>query len=206
MAARKAATTKKTSPAKRGTRQAASKPSVPLVRAQLAVSLDGYIADKRGGVTWLDRYFSPDMDFAGFMASIGATIMGRKTYDVALKIGMPPGSAEQRNIVVSHKPPRRAPEGLEHFSGDLRKLVAGLKHELAGTGKDIWLMGGGQLIDAFRAAGLVDRLELNIIPTLLGQGIPLFPTHGRGLQGFRLTRHHVYTNGVVELWYVPDEA
>jgi hypothetical protein len=82
-------TTKTTRPKK----AAGKSPATPLVRVALAVSLDGYIADKRGGVNWLDAYFSPEMDFAGFMAAIGVTIMGRKTFEVALKLGMPPGGS-----------------------------------------------------------------------------------------------------------------
>ena len=71
-------------------RQSARAHARPLVRVALAISLDGYLADPRGGVAWLDPYFSPEMDFAEFMATIGATIMGRKTFDVAMRLGMPP--------------------------------------------------------------------------------------------------------------------
>jgi dihydrofolate reductase len=181
-----------------------AKPSTPLVRVALAVSLDGYIADKRGGVAWLDAYFSPEMDFAGFMATIGATVMGRKTFEVALKLGMPPGGSDQRSIVLSSKRPRGAPAGFEHFKGDLRRLVETLKRDLAGTGKDIWLMGGGEAIEAFRAAGLVDRWELSVIPIVLGEGIPLFPKRKYDPLPLRLSHTRAFSNGVVELWYEPE--
>lgn len=203
---------KKKLPAKRaskGAKAARPKASVrrpkaaPLVRVALAVSLDGYIADKRGGVAWLDAYFSPEMDFAGFMATIGATVMGRKTFEVALKLGMPPGGSDQRTIVVSSKRPRTAPAGFEHFKGDLRGLVETLKRDLAGTGKDIWLMGGGEAIEAFRAADLVDRWELSFIPIVLGDGIPLFPKRKYAEIPLRLTHTRAFRNGVVELWYEP---
>lgn len=177
----------------------------PQVRVALAVSLDGYIADKRGGVKWLDAYFSPEMDFAGFMSTIGVSVMGRKTFEVALKLGMPPGEADQRNIVLSSKQPRKAPAGFEHFRGDLRRLVATLKQDLAGTGKDIWLMGGGEVIEAFRKAGLVDRWELTVIPIVLGDGIPLFPKRKYAEQALRLVHTRAFSNGVVELWYEPAQ-
>ncbi len=172
-----------------------------LVRAALAVSLDGYIADKRGGVEWLNPYFSPEMDFAGFMASLGASVMGRKTFGAAMKIGMPPGSSGQTSVVLSRRKLGRAPQGFMQFAGDLRKLIEQLRRELAGTGKDIWLMGGGEAIDSFRTADLVDRFELSVIPALLGEGFPLFPNHKRGLEGLKLTHTRAFKNGVVELWY-----
>ncbi len=115
---------KKQAPAKRPSltaktsrpKRAARKPqATPMVRVALAVSLDGYIADKRGGVKWLDAYFSPEMDFAGFMATIGATVMGRKTFEVALKLGMPPGGSDQRSIVLSSKRPRGVAGRLRAF-------------------------------------------------------------------------------------------
>jgi dihydrofolate reductase len=55
--------------------------SRPLFRAYLAVSLDGYIADRKGGVGWLDPYFTPQIDFQAFWRTIGAMVMGRATYD-----------------------------------------------------------------------------------------------------------------------------
>src|SRR5262249_13993667 len=55
----------------------------PRCRVFIAMSLDGYIADARGGVEWLNPYFSPETDFDGFMKSIGATVMGRATFDQA---------------------------------------------------------------------------------------------------------------------------
>ncbi len=62
-------------------------------------------------------------------------------------------------------------------------------------------MGGGESIEAFRAAGLVDRLELRVIPVLLGDGVPLFPRHARGDERWKLTNNRAFKNGVVELWY-----
>jgi dihydrofolate reductase len=62
-------------------------------------------------------------------------------------------------------------------------------------------MGGGESIEAFRSAGLVDRLELRVIPMLLGEGVPLFPRHARGEERWQLTKHCAFKNGVIEMWY-----
>jgi len=177
----------------------------PLVRASLAVSLDGYIADKNGGVDWLNPFFSDEMDFMGFMNAIGAAVMGRRTFDIAASgaLGpMPPTSYP--TFVPTHRPMPKPPKGYEPFDGTPTELVDRLRVQLAKSGKDIWLMGGGETIDAFLATGLVDRLELRIIPVLLGDGVPLFPSHARGQQSWKLTKHHAFKNGVVELWYEPS--
>lgn len=179
---------------------AGRKDQPPLLRAMLAVSLDGYIADARGGVGWLDPYFSPEIDFMGFMKTIGATVMGRTTYDWSIKQGHgSPGAG--RTIVLTRRPLANPPAGVEVFSGDTRELAARLREELAGTGRDIWLMGGGNSLAAFHEHGLVDRWELGIIPVLLGDGIPLFPKHARGLDALRLAKSRTLSNGIVEAAY-----
>lgn len=174
----------------------------PLVRASLAVSLDGYIADKDGGVDWLNPFFSDEMDFAGFMKGIGAAVMGRKTYDIAASGALGPiPPTSYPTFVPTHRQMPNPPKGYEPFGGTPIELVERLHEQLAKSGKDIWLMGGGATIDTFLAAGLVDRLELRIIPVILGDGVPLFPRHSRGQQPWKLGRHHVFKNGVAEVGY-----
>ncbi|MCC6426490.1 MAG: dihydrofolate reductase family protein [Phycisphaerales bacterium] len=95
------------------------------------------------------------------------------------------------------------PPGVLAISGDLKAPVLALKNQLAGSGKDIWLMGGGQAIDAMFAAGLVDRLELSIMPILLGDGIPFFLRHDRGDRPLRLIETRSLSNGIVTVTYEP---
>jgi dihydrofolate reductase len=169
------------------------------------VSLDGFIADTHNDVDWLNPFFSPEMDFAGFMSSIGTIVMGRKTFDIAMSL-KGPLRAEGRSVVLTRRSLETAPPGVEAFDGDVCDLVDRIRRELTATGKDIWLMGGGVAIDAFRAAGLVDRLELAIMPVLLGDGVPLFPRQSRGLEGLRLTHSCALKNGVLEVWYEPERT
>lgn len=177
-------------------------PRDPLLRAALAISIDGYIARRDGDVEWLHSYHSPEIDFAGFRKTIGATVYGRATYDFAMTLGRGIGSGG-RAVVLTHRPIADAPRGVEAFGGDVRELAARLRRELAGTGRDIWLIGGGRSIASFRAHGLVDRWELSIVPVMLGEGIPLFPPGSGGLDAFRLTRSRTLRNGIVEVWYEP---
>ncbi len=175
----------------------------PLIRAYLAVSLDGYIADRDDGVAWLDPFFSPEVDFAGFVKTIGATIMGRATYDWSVAHGHA-GQAGGRCLVLTHRPIDHPPPGVEAFEGDVRELADRLRRELADTSKDVWHMGGGLSIAPFHAAGLIDRWELAIMPVVLGDGIPLFPKHSRGAERLRLTRSRTLKNGIVEVCYEPQ--
>ncbi len=176
----------------------------PLFRAALAVSLDGYISDKDGGVAWLEGTMTPEIDFAGFMKTIGATIYGRTTFDWALAHGYAGGGSKHKVVVLTHRPlPPNIPGAVEAVSGDVRDVARRLREQLRGTGKDIWLMGGGLSIDSFHQAGLVDRWELAIIPVLLGDGIPLFPRHSRGLDSLSLTHTRALKNGIVEAHYEP---
>lgn len=137
-----------------------------LVRASLAVSLDGYIAQSDGSVDWLNPFFEGlDIDFGAFMTEFGAVIMGRKTFEHSpMKGGMP--------YVLTSQSLSDA-----RCFVDIPATVDEIQRSLEGSGKDIWLMGGGSAISAFCAADCLDRLELTMIPVTLGSGVPLFP-HG----------------------------
>ena len=180
-------------------------PAQPRFRAYLAVSFDGYIADVEGGVGWLDPYFTPEIDFQAFFGTIGAMVMGRATWDWTVAHQNPVRTAG-RCIVQTHRPLENAPEGVEAFAGDVRELAAELRRELAGTGKDVCLFGGGESIASFDEHGLVDRWELAIIPVLLGDGIPLFPRRARSVQPLRLVRSRALENGTVLVEYEPARA
>ena len=79
--------------------------------------------------------------------------------------------------------------------------AAVVKELRAGDGKDIWLSGGGELFRSLLAAGLVDRVEVSLIPVLLGGGIPLLPSPaGRATLTLRTQRHYEKT-GTVGLEY-----
>lgn len=171
---------------------------VPIVRASLAMSLDGFIADPDGGVAWLDDFATPELDFAGFMERFGAIVVGRRTYDEARAKGYPIGGG-QTVTVLTHRP--LDDPDVRAYAGDLAALLEALRAELAGTGKDIWLMGGGDSLRAFREADLVDEREIAVIPILLGAGVPLFPPGAGRRASLRLVRHEVYASGIANLVY-----
>jgi dihydrofolate reductase len=98
--------------------------------------------------------------------------MGRKTYEVGLAAGVD-GSIPGMDVVVfSRTLPASTSRGVRVVNDDPRKVVAELKKK---SGRDIWLFGGGELFRYLLDGGLVDTVELAVMPVLLGSGIPVLP-------------------------------
>ena len=171
---------------------------MPLLRAYLAVSLDGFIAGKDGGVKWLEPYSDPSLGFEEFNRTIDTIVVGRMTFDQTLGWGAWP--EKRRSVVLTRRPIADPPPGVEAFGGDVRELVTRLKSEATG---DIWHMGGGRSLQPFHEAGLIDRWELFVMPVLLGQGVPLFAHSDHALESLELTTCRAHKKGIVELHYEP---
>jgi dihydrofolate reductase len=141
------------------------------IRGMMAASLDGFAADAAGGVGWLDAFEGADWGYDAFIAEIGTVVMGRLTYAHMLDLAPDWPYTGQRGIVVGRglQPPLRG--GAEVWHGDLPALAAHLR---AGA-RDAWIVGGPMLQGAFLAMGALDRLELCVVPRLLGSGVPVFP-------------------------------
>jgi dihydrofolate reductase len=141
------------------------------LRYSVAASLDGYIADENGGYDWI--VMDPAIDFAAYMAKIDTLIMGRGTYELGDEAAAWWKGMKTYVVSTTLDPAEHA--GVTIVSKDVEKTVSELK---AQPGKDIWLFGGGVLFRSLLEAGLVDRVEVGVIPVLLGQGIPLLPGFG----------------------------
>lgn len=137
----------------------------------LGISLDGYIARPDGT---LDFLFMPrDYSMAPFFATVDTAIMGRKTLDAVLRTGGAFSGSSMKTYVFSHSEPPGERDGV----GFTNRSPAAIVRELRkGRGKDIWLMGGGELAREFLKADLIDELYLGMAPRLIGEGIPLFPS------------------------------
>ncbi|MBV6457885.1 MAG: putative protein YyaP [Fimbriimonadaceae bacterium] len=164
------------------------------------MSVDGFIANAEGGMKWLEPYHTPEIDWAAFMSRFGAVIVGRRTFDEAVANGMPLGQG-MPTVVVTHRPLETP--GVITASDRFDAVKEDLVRRLAGTGKDIWHMGGGNSVASFAALGLVDLWELSVIPVLLGSGIPMFAGEIR-THRLRLLESKRYSNGIVGLTYEPD--
>jgi len=130
------------------------------------MSLDGYIADSDDGFDWID--IDPDIDFEELSSQFDTYLMGRRTFEAAGRQGPP--SSEIRNYVFSNTLKQSEHEDLRIISADWVQAVRDLRAE---PGKDIWLFGGGVLFGNLCNEGLVDTLEVSVLPVLLGGGVPL---------------------------------
>jgi dihydrofolate reductase len=168
------------------------------VHLYVGISLDGYLADPDGGVSWLDHYDDSLTGFGAFIKTIGSAIMGRTTYDHAIsKLGHS-GRFETPTYVVTHRPLAAASSTLIPYNGDLRALVQQIRGSHKG---DIWLMGGGDLTKSFIAADLIDIWSIGLVPTVLGAGLPMFPPAVFAERRLRLVQNHASPSGAIALRY-----
>lgn len=164
----------------------------------IAASLDGYIATDDGGVGWLDRFndSGDDYGYAAFEQSIGAVIMGGKTYRQVLGFGEWPYTVPAY-IVTSQPLAAQPTHDVHKVDGDFAALVRTIKSE---TDRDIFFVGGAQLTKSFVEQDLIDAYRIFIMPVLLGGGIRLF-LELDSVQDVTLTDTKAYPSGVVELRY-----
>lgn len=160
-----------------------------------AVSLDGFIAGPDGEVSWLDGYFIPELGFHDFIKRIGGVIMGRKTFDKIASFGKWP-YGEIKGTIATHR----------DFDGSLGPVVRGqgtpaeiLTIARRNSSGPCWIVGGADLATQFLAAGLLTRIDLFIIPVLLGSGIPAF--RNSKIESLSLIDSQTYPKGIARLSY-----
>ncbi|MDN4171564.1 dihydrofolate reductase family protein [Nocardioides sp. SOB77] len=154
-----------------------------------ATTLDGYLADEQDSLDWLFPQPLEEggmLDYAAFIDTIGALVMGATTYqwvlDHAAETGEP-WSYRQPTWVMTHRDLPRAAEDVTIASGDVREVHPAM---VAAAGdKDVWVVGGGDLAGQLADAGLLDEVLVSIAPVTLGAGRPLFPRRF----DLRLTSH-----------------
>jgi dihydrofolate reductase len=132
-----------------------------------------------------------------FMRSIDTILLGRKTYEASLRMGAKFDS-KTRNIVFSrHASPAEAPSGVEFVNSAIGPFVSRLREQ---PGKDIWLMGGGELIASFLDEQAIDAFVISVVPAFIGDGIPLIARRHRYAP---LELHSVerFEDGLVQLHY-----
>ncbi|QCR23650.1 dihydrofolate reductase family protein [Pontibacter sp. SGAir0037] len=169
----------------------------------IAASLDGFIARPDGNIDWLHdkKYNIPDEDFGytTFLQTIDTTLMGNSTYQQILTFDMPFPYDDKTNYVFSRSGNNQDTEHVTFVHENVVDFMEKLKEQ---EGKDIWLIGGGQLNATILNAGLLDEIILTYIPVILGKGIPLFSEeaseHKVKLQP---TENKLYKNGFLQVRY-----
>jgi dihydrofolate reductase len=162
----------------------------------LGISLDGYIARLDGSVDFL--FMPKDYSMAPFFATIDTALMGRKTYDVALKMGGGTyNDSGLKSYVFSHSQLPVERGGVTFVNESPKSFVEKLRKR---PGKNIWLMGGGELARDFLKDDLVDELYIGVVPVLIGEGLPLFPS-GFPQREFSLLENKTFSKGMIALKY-----
>ncbi|HLO00879.1 MAG TPA: dihydrofolate reductase family protein [Pyrinomonadaceae bacterium] len=164
------------------------------VRYSVVASLDGYIAGPKGEADWI--IMNPEIDFRALFQQFDTFLIGRRTFEMMVRAGRgeTPG---MKTFVFSRTLQQQDYPGVTVVAEKSEETVAALRAE---PGKDIWLFGGGSLFCSLLESGLVDTVEVGIIPVLLGGGIPLLAPPARQKK-LHLTAHKVYHTGIVSLEY-----
>lgn len=141
-----------------------------------ATSLDGFIADERHSLDWLLRQ---DVDESGplnydeFIARVGAVVMGSTTYEWILRHEKGVWPYQLPAWVMTSRDLPKVEGNVTFARGDVRAVHEAMT--AAAAGKDLWVVGGGDLAGQFADAGLLDEIVVYVAPVTLGGGAPLLP-------------------------------
>lgn len=163
------------------------------VKLFIATSLDGYIASPDGSFDWL--FHDADYGYDKFMDTIDTVVMGRKTYETSLDFEEFP--YEGLDTYVFSRAP--AVERDAHATY-IKDPAAFIKELTAKKGKDIWLVGGGEIATLFLEHGLVDQVVMSIHPLVLGGGIPLFRAMPKTVK-LQFESAKPYPSGLLQVTY-----
>ena len=176
------------------------------VIVHIAASVDGYIARPDGDIDWLTSRPAPEGFYGmnAFMKTIDIQVMGRKTYEIGLRMQATFDSKRIRTVVFSRRPPPAdAPSAVEFASGPIGPFVSRIREN---PGKDVWLMGGGELIASFLDEQAIDEFVISVVPVFIGDGIPLIARRHRYVP-LDLQSTQRFEDGLVQLRYlVPRDA
>jgi len=165
----------------------------------IATSADGYIARTDGNLDWLTNRPAPK-GFYGlppFSRSVDAKILGRKTFDLSVKMGAR-FSSDDVHYVFSRRPPSApAPTGVRFVTESIGAFSQRLRKQ---AGKNIWMMGGGEIIASFLDENAIDEFIITVVPTFIGEGIPLIAPRRREVP-LRLVAMQRFPDGVVQVHY-----
>jgi dihydrofolate reductase len=166
----------------------------------IAMSLDGYIADKDGSVDWIAGQDTEDQDmgsYKNFISDIDTVIIGYNTYrqiETELSPGFWPYEGKQ-SYVLTHRSIKSTKQ-INFVNKEAADLVNEIKNK---EGKDIWICGGANIVSQLVDKNMIDKYRITVIPTLLGDGLSLFNNCFNKIK-LKLDKT-ITTNGMVELIY-----
>lgn len=170
------------------------------IKLYIASSLDNFIASKNGSVEWL--FSDADYGYATFYDSVDTILVGRKTYEQSLTFDEYPYRGKKVYVFTHNAKAesnnKRMP-GVKYIDNNIPDFVRRLTQERI-SNKDIWLLGGGEIVSILLNADLVDEIILSIHPIILGRGIPLFKNIEKRIN-LRLKESVPFESGLVQLRY-----
>jgi dihydrofolate reductase len=174
------------------------------IKLYIASSLDSYIAGENGNIDWL--FSDSDYGYAKFYDSIDTILVGRKTYDQSLTFEEYPYKGKKVYVFTrstEEKENKNVTYEVEYIDEDIPSFARLLIQQSSVEKKDIWLLGGGEIVSILLNAGLVDEIILSIHPIILGKGVPLFPSIKKRVK-LQLQQSIPFKSGLVQLcYYVP---
>lgn len=163
----------------------------------IAMSVDGFIAGKNGDISFLDKYNTDTEDYGynKIMENVGTVIIGYNSYQKVLSFGVWP--YDKKIYVLTSKTNLENDPNVEFFYGDLNDLISKIK---SNNDKDIFVDGGGKVVQSFYKKDLIDEITINLVPEILGSGMELFGSMdiNKNLSTISVKQ---FTNGLVQLRY-----
>lgn len=161
------------------------------IKLFIAMSLDGYIADEKGAIDWLEPYNSVDDDtYDFFYKTVDTVVMGRKTYEqVTEELSPDVYPYEDSYTYVVSSQDLKPRDNMTVISEDVVAVLNSIKHQ---EGKDLWIVGGARLVSALVDTSIIDEYWIAVAPVLLGKGIPLFD---ESINSHQLNLIESYTKG-----------
>lgn len=169
------------------------------VIVHIATSADGYIARPDGDLEWLTSRPAPEGFYGmnAFMQSVDTKILGRRTYEASIRLGATFGGKDATIVFSRHAAPADAPAGVRFVSGPIGAVLGSLLDQ---PGKDIWLMGGSELIASFLDEQAIDEFVVSVAPVFIGDGIPLIARRHRHVS-LELLSVERFDDGLVQSRY-----
>lgn len=164
------------------------------IKLFIACSLDGYIARPDGAIDWL--FADGDYGYSEFFASIDTVVMGRKTYDLSLSFGEYPYPGKTAYVFSRRRAGSRDAHA-EFIGAPVGPFMRRLQQQ---PGRDLWLVGGGELVREFVNDDLIDDFIVSVHPIVLGAGLPLFPAPCRETP-LRHVKTVAFDSGLVQMHY-----
>lgn len=168
----------------------------------IAMSIDGFIAAENDNLDFLSlvEQEGEDYGYNEFHNSVDTVIMGRKTYDKVLSFNVPFPHSNKTCYVLTKNNSLKSNEVI-FYKNSVETLINELKSQ---AGKNIFIDGGAKTVQLFLEKNLVDELIISIIPTILGNGVPLFAAITKQ-QLYTLVEAKSFAKGLVKLHYKKQE-